>query len=396
MKIAFFTVLILECGGGLEKYFIETASKLAKMPSVKTDVVTMDDKFTINIVRLLHIFYMSFTTKIDKKLIYKENTRSIRNNLGDARYFKVNSIANLRKKMQEYDLIYCKNEVLEAFVLKFLVGYKNLPPVIFGCHTPFYYPYAASLQSKLHNFLYNSFVYKFLASNARAFHVINAYDEKHLKKLLPEKKIARIYNPLDNHDCVKLSKKYKFSFKWDKTRFNILWAARLTEQKGVPELLWLIDYLNSNGYKDRVVFNIVGDGSEKLREDIKKSARKWDNVNFFGHVQFKYMSNIYSNNDLFISTSRWESFGLSLLEAQSFGLAAVSFDIPGSQDIILDKKTGFLVNEKDEFAKKIITILLNPKIFKSNTIKKVIQDKFNPKKIYNQLWKTFLELNNNQ
>jgi len=112
MKVAFFTVFFLEQGGGLAKYFIETASNLAKMPPIKADVVTMDDRFVLNIMRLTHIFYMSFVSKMDMRLIYKESTESINENLGDAGYFKAGSIANLKKKLQKYDVIYSKNEVL--------------------------------------------------------------------------------------------------------------------------------------------------------------------------------------------------------------------------------------------------------------------------------------------
>ena len=397
MKIAFFTVFFLEHGGGLAKYFIETASNLTKTPSLQADVVTMDDRFALNIMKMTHIFYMSFVSRMDMKLIYKESRGSIDENLGDARYFKASSIASLRKKLQEYDLIYSKNEVLEAFIFKFLVGYKNLPPVIFGCHTPFYYPQVASLQSKLHNFLYNSFVYRFLTSDVKAFHVLNTFDEKNLQKLLPNKKIVKIYNPLDLNELNKLSKDYVFHFKWSKKKFNILWVSRLAEGKGIPELLWIIDYLNNYDYRDKVMFNIVGDGSKILRESINKVAKKWDNVHFFASVEYKYMPSIYNNNDLFICTSKWETFSYSVLEAQVCGLPAIAFNIPaGPRDIIDSNKTGFLVTNEKEFAEKIIKILINPKIFKSEVIKKATRDKFNPKKIYKQLREMLLDLKKNE
>lgn len=384
MKIAFFTVFFLEQGGGLAKYFIETASNLAQTPPIKTDVITMDDRFNINIMKLTHVFYMSFVSKMDMRLIYNENIDSIRKNLGDASYFKVNSIKDLRKKLQEYDLIYSKNEVLEAFILKFLVGYKNLPPVVFGCHTPFYYPQAISLQSKLHNFLYNSFVYRFLTSGVKAFHVTNTFDEKNLQKLLPGKRIIKIYNPLNISALAEQSDKHVYKFKWDKSKLNILWVARLTEQKGIPELLEIIDSLNSNGYLDKVIFNIVGDGDRKLRKDILDHKIKWRNINYLGSVEYSYMPSIYKVNNLFISTSKWESFGLSVLEAQAFGLPAISFDIPGSQDII-NEKTGFLVKDNQEYVKQIKEIVDKRFIFDKAFIASNVKKRFDPEVIYPKL-----------
>lgn len=393
MKVAFFTVFFLEHGGGLAKYFIETASNLSQASSIKADVVTMDDRFTINIMKMTQVFYMSFMSKMDMRLVYKESTGSIRENLGDARYFKVSSIATLRKKLQEYDVIYSKNEVLEAFILKFLVGYKNLPPVIFGCHTPFYYPQAASLQSKLHNFSYNSFVYRFLTSDVKAFHVTNTFDEKNLQRLFPNKRIIKIYNSLQINKLTKLEKQYVYPFKWDRTKFNILWIARLSEQKGVPDLLRIIEILNDEEYKDKIVFNIVGDGDIKLKNKIVDLKRKWHNINVFGSVQYNYLPSIYSKNDLFISTSKWESFSYSVLEAQAYGLPVIAFDIPGPRDIIEANKTGFLVTGDKEFAEKIIKILINREFFKSKIIKKVTRDKFNPKKIYKELREMLLTFN---
>ncbi len=393
MKVAFFTVFFLEHGGGLAKYFIETASNLNEMPSLKADVVTMDDKFSINIMKMTHVFYMSFVSKMDMRLIYKESTGDIRKNLGDARYFKVSSIASLRRKLQKYDLIYSKNEVLEAFVLKFLVGYKNLPPVVFGCLTPSYYPQTASIHSKLHNLLYNSFVYKFLTSGVKAFHVLNTFDENNLRKLFPNKKITKIYIPLNLTEFTRLSKEFVFNLKWNKKKFNILWTGRLADGKGIPELLWIIDYLNNNGYSDKVIFNIAGDGSKILRGSINQAANKWDNVHFLGSVQYKYMPSIYSNNNLSICTSQWETFSYSVLEAQAYGLPVIAFNIPGPSDIIESGKTGFLVADENEFVEKIIKLLINRKIFKNKIIRKVTRDKFNPKKIYKQLRGMLVDLN---
>jgi len=386
MKIAYYATTILEHGGGLEKLFIESSRNMSKCEDVDADVVTMDNHFTEKIIKMLEFFYFK---KINRRQIYKENLGDIRHRLGSARYYKIDTIDNLRKKLNSYDVIYSKNEILEAFILKFLIGYNKLPPIIFGCHTPMCYPSTISIQSKLHNFLYNGFIYKFLTDGIRVFHVTNTFDENNLHKLIPNKKIIKIYNPLQIKDFKKLSKQYVYNFNWDKSKFNILWAARLTEQKGLPELLWIIDSLNKTPYKNKIIFNIAGDGESSFKQEIGDLQIKWKNVNVFGYVQSKHMPSIYCNNDLFISTSRWEAFGLSLLEVQALGLPAISFDIPGPQDIVINNKTGFLVQNKYDYVEKIKKIVDKKIIFNKKGIIDTVGERFDAKIIYNELKKMF-------
>ena len=78
-----------------------------------------------------------------------------------------------------------------------------------------------------------------------------------------------------------------------------------------------------------------------------------------------------------------------------YGLPVVAFDIPGPRDIIEQNKTGFLVADEKEFVEKVIKILTTRNFFKSEIIKKVIKNKFNPKKIYKQLQGMLLDLNGN-
>lgn len=391
MKIAYYTTTILEHGGGLEKYFIESAHHISKLSGINADVITMDDHFTNKIVKMLEIFYLK---KINKKQIYKERLEDIDKRLKPARYFKIHTMDSLKKILNNYDIVYSKNEILEAFILKFLIGYKNLPPVIFGCHTSTYYPTAVSIQSKLHNYLYSSFIYKFLTNGVKAFHVTNSSDEKNLRKLLPKKKVVKIYNPLHVNELSMLNRTHIYNFNWDGSKYNLLWINRLIEQKGVPELLWIIDFINNTKYRDKIVFNIIGDGDSNLSHEIIALKKKWGNINFFGYVQYKYLPSIYSRNNLFINTSRWEGFGLSLLEAQAFGMPAISFNIPGSQDIIKDKKTGFLVHGKTDFANKIIDMVKGNIKLNKTYIKKTAQSNFEEKMIYSRLVNFFAQVLN--
>lgn len=384
MKIALYATTILEHGGGLEKYLIETAKNLSELPDFQVDVITMDNEFTEKIAKILGFYYFK---KIDKSLLYKESLNSITERLGRARYYKCRNFKELEEKLHEYDVVYSKNELLEAFILKFLVGYKYIPPVVFGCHTPVYYPVADSLHSKVHNFLYTGFIYKFLANGVKAFHVTNNFDKNLLERLFSKRKVFKIYNPFNLFQFTENLKLHAYDFQWDRSKYNILWIARLTEQKGVSSLVEVIENINASNLQKKVIFNIVGNG--QLENEIVKLKEKWDNINWFGYVEYCYLPSIYSQNDLFISTSKWEAFGFNVLEAQASGLSVIAFDIPGPQDIIQNGKSGFLVNTEEEFCSKIIKIIKGDEKIEKEGIAENINEIFNPRVIYSELSEMF-------
>ena len=384
MKIAFYTTTILEFGGGFEKYLIETAKNLSEFDDVQIDIITTNDKFTLKINILFSLYFLK---KFDKSAYYKESLNVIKQKLERANYYKIDTFKNLQKKLNKYDIIYSKNEIPEAFIFKFLIGYKNLPPIIFGCHTPIYYPTTKSVQSKLHNILYNGFVYKFLASGIKIFHTINSSDEKRLKRLFSKKEIIKICNPFDFNEFIQKAEKYKFDFNFDKTKFNVLWTGRLTEQKGTDDLIEIINKINKTKYKNKIIWNIAGDGEDKQK--ILDLKEKWDNVNYFGYIENNYVASIYKENDLFISTSKWEGFPYNLLEAQSFGLPVISYNISGCNDIIENNKNGFLVDNLEEFKEKILFFIKGNKL--EIDIARFIKSKFNKDKIYKNLINIFKE-----
>ena len=277
---------------------------------------------------------------------------------------------------------------MEAFILKFLIGYKNLPPVIFGCHTPAYYPVVKSIQSKLHNILYGGVVYKFLASGVNIFHVINSFDEKFYKKLFQSKKVVKIYNPFDSEQFLRSADANKYGFKRDKAKHNIIWAGRLTEQKGVDDLVMIVNRINSTPAADKIVWNICGDGGEKYKI---VDLLKWKNVNYFGYVENIYMASLYKENDLLISTSKWEGFPYNLLEAQSCGLPVIAYDICGCNDMVESGVNGYLVTNAEQYGTEILNCVSGKYVFSG--IKQYIMKKFNSNSIYSELASMFAGAN---
>ena len=71
-------------------------------------------------------------------------------------------------------------------------------------------------------------------------------------------------------------------------------------------------------------------------------------INFIGRVTSNAkLSELYSQNDIFLSLSEIESFGLVAQEAQACGLAVIALDRSGLRDVVEDGATGFLVKDKE-------------------------------------------------
>ena len=69
------------------------------------------------------------------------------------------------------------------------------------------------------------------------------------------------------------------------------------------------------------------------------------------------------NSSIFVFSSRYEGFGLVLVEAMSCGLPVVSFACPcGPRDIINDGENGFLIEpgDVDSFSESIQNLMKNP------------------------------------
>ena len=127
--------------------------------------------------------------------------------------------------------------------------------------------------------------------------------------------------------------------------FNVLFTGRLTEDKGADVLIQIIRYVNENLKLQDIRFTITGSGP--FEDKVKAIKRIYRNVNYLGFVDAKVLPRIYAMANLFLVPSRMEGMPLRLLEAQSCGLPVVGSKIPGISDVVINGKTGLLVDVGD-------------------------------------------------
>lgn len=110
---------------------------------------------------------------------------------------------------------------------------------------------------------------------------------------------------------------------------KLLVIGRLTPQKGIDRAIKILSLLPKN-----FTLTVIGNGSE-LNELIKLS---WE-LEVQNRIEFIDKATLnaeyYRNFDIFLLTSRYEGFGLVLLEALYSGIKVLSFDVNfGPKDIL--------------------------------------------------------------
>lgn len=209
-------------GGGAEKYFISLAKNLNEK-GIKADVITFDDKSYRGFARLLHMFTRgNIFGKIDEyERGMRESKEDIESELGSARWIETPR-KQLASIFGKYDMIYAKNELTDLFNLK-MIGYKKLPPVIVGIHTPIFYPTSQSFISKIHNFLYSGFLYKWMLSGVKCIHVSNG-SAKHFVDKNFRVKSELIYYPFSVEKIWQTAESNKSEIKFDIRKTNIIFV----------------------------------------------------------------------------------------------------------------------------------------------------------------------------
>ena len=123
--------------------------------------------------------------------------------------------------------------------------------------------------------------------------------------------------------------------------YDILFVGRLTKQKGVEILLKAIKILK-NEYSRNLKIAIVGEGS--LKENLNNLAVEFG-VN--GEVEFlgirKDIDDLMVSSKIFVLPSRWEGFGIVIIEAMSNMLPVIAANVGGIPELIENGKEGILV-----------------------------------------------------
>lgn len=204
--------------------------------------------------------------------------------------------------------------------------------------------------------------------------------KKIYEKIVINNKICVIHNSVDELKY----RKYKLSK--EKNKLKILYLGKISEDKGIYDLLNAINKLKIQN----IEFIFVGpiENKKKFFETINrlKIRNKCKIIGeIIGDSRFKY----FALASIFILPSHIEALPIALLEAMSFGLPIISTKVGAIPEVITNQKNGILIEPKNinELAKSIKKLVLNPKLrekMKLNNLQ-LIQSKYSINKFSQEI-----------
>ena len=128
---------------------------------------------------------------------------------------------------------------------------------------------------------------------------------------------------------------------------QIISVGRLEEVKDFYTLILVFSVITKKYPK--IILKIIGEGSQrKVLEELIEKCNLEKKVILTGKLTENEINNEFLKSDIFVLTSKSESFSLVLCEAMNYGLPCVAFDVDvGPREIIQEGKNGFLIKNRN-------------------------------------------------
>ena len=345
--------------GGLERVLIEVLQNIDKkkynLTLVIDDDCGEDNIFEKDIPKEISYYFLKSQKLIEKTNYYKLRRKNILYKLmyniymNIETYIKSKNIKKLIEKLGKIDVFFD----YDAGATKYIENIEADKKVVW-IHNSI--PNLKKSEGKIKRFG------KRLEKYDRIVAICDEMKEE-LKDIYPnlKDKIIRIYNPFNFSRVLNLKDDMSELTEKDKELLNedyCITISRLdTVQKDYKTLLKAFKILKSKGINKKLY--IVGDGPSK--EEIENMIKEYDlieEVKLLGRFKNPY---VWLNNaDFFIHSSKYEGFGLVLIEAAILDKLIISSNCPvGPTEILENGKSGILFNVGDsqELAEKIEKVL---------------------------------------
>lgn len=199
------------------------------------------------------------------------------------------------------------------------------------------------------------------------------------------------------HNCIEAEQYNRISLSHDlkgrNSPFTVVYPAAVQELKNQLHLFEIDRVLRKRGLD--VQFVSAGRVKESVYwEKCQKAQKEYpnNNVKFIGHTDD--ILSLYSNADLSISLSHYETFGFSVLESMASGVPVVSYAIPALVEVIGDSGITVPLGDVEYFANVIAKLASDAKLRGQLTenAKKRVQEMFSSDVIVPKLLNCYKEV----
>jgi len=138
----------------------------------------------------------------------------------------------------------------------------------------------------------------------------------------------------------------------------LLFVGRIAKEKSIDSVIKQMPFIKAKNKK--IKFIVIGEGPYKKNLDtIVKELCLEKDVLFPGAYPWNEIEKIYSIADLYISASKTETQGLTIIEAMASGLPVVAKDDRNIEFLLKNDYNGNLFNEEKEIPNIVLNLIEN-------------------------------------
>ena len=362
--------------GGLERVLIDTLNimdtKKYNISLIIEDDCEEENIFQEDIPKDIELYFLKPKSMIDKTHYYRERRKkSIFNKIMYNYYMHKEHQFCLEKTKEVLEKIKDKNGEIDVFIDYDWGATRYIDKLALKNKVVWIHNSISNLMKK------ESKIKRFGKRLEKYDCIVSICDEmkKEIEELYPNVngKVRRVYNPFNfkninelsqNQDNLKAEEKLLLEEEY------ILAVSRLdTVQKDYDTLLNAMKKAVKQGFSKKLF--IVGDGPNK--KDIEKLIKELDileNVKLLGRKKNPYIW--MKNSSFFVHSSKYEGFGLVIVEAMSLKKAVIVSNCKvGPKEILENGKSGKLYNVGDSVKLTELLLLLEKNIKERSLLEEI-------------------------
>lgn len=238
------------------------------------------------------------------------------------------------------DVVHLHSRFFLDFNWAVLIAKKEKKPVVFSIHDakPEKVDVITDNGARVFDFLIGDRI-------MRKCDALIANSEYTARKTVPEGFKGKVFIIPNGVDV----RKFRPDLAKEREDFTVLYVGRLINQKGVDTLIRAMKDVNGELW-------IIGRGPKRKKlENLAKKLGIGEKVKFLGFVPDDVLPEYMCKCHVLVLPSRWEPFGMVLLEAMACGRPVIGSRVGGIPEIIKDGENGFLFEPLDhrELAMKL-------------------------------------------